>query len=349
MRIKFLKADHGDCIIISINKFNILIDGGPPSCYYDSNLNMDGELKSELDAIKTRLERIDLLILTHIDNDHIGGLLKWFEMDGDAYAIISQIWFNSGRTLAKAFDELANTDLKVHIDNEQSALTGVTEGVEFEDYVFAKKIWDEKIWISGMKFNHADFNIELISPGRGQLGKLVKEYRKKLPDLKTGAEKSDWRFDLELFIHEESRKDFKFKEDTSVKNGSSIALVLSVEEKRFLFLGDAHPSIIENGLTSLGYSKENPLRAELVKLSHHGSHKNTSKSLLDLIESDKFLLSTNGDHHCHPSKRTLARILTRNPSASFFFNYEEMKDRMFTTNDKRDYVIKAMCKNEFFF
>lgn len=103
MKIKFLKALNGDATLISFKEGeqsrNILIDGGMPATYIQKGRNGKfeyGELKDIIDIIRERDERIDLLILTHVDDDHIGGVLKWFEKDKDAHKLIEKVWFNSG-------------------------------------------------------------------------------------------------------------------------------------------------------------------------------------------------------------------------------------------------------------
>ena len=48
---------------------------------------------------------------------------------------------------------------------------------------------------------------------------------------------------MEDFIKEENNSSVDFKEDKSVANGSSIAFILTFEEKNYIFLGDAHPTI----------------------------------------------------------------------------------------------------------
>lgn len=40
----------------------------------------DGPLKVLVDSVP----QVDLLVLTHIDDDHIAGILKWFEGDENA-------------------------------------------------------------------------------------------------------------------------------------------------------------------------------------------------------------------------------------------------------------------------
>ena len=81
MRIEILQAGTGDSIWISHNKKNVVIDGG----------------KSTI-AIRTRYDKIpldeiiDLLVVTHIDSDHIAGiiaLVKHMKENGDIDFVIS--------------------------------------------------------------------------------------------------------------------------------------------------------------------------------------------------------------------------------------------------------------------
>lgn len=78
-----------------------------------------------------------------------------------------------------------------------------------------------------------------------------------------------------------------------------------------LFLGDAHPKFLEQSLSSKGYSKHNKLKVDFVKISHHGSKNNTTNNLLDMIDCDNFVISTNGGNsfHTHPDRETIARII----------------------------------------
>ena len=95
LNIKALKALNGDCIIISYGekeKHNILIDGGQGKigfrqlCTYVDNENKTGN-------------KIDLLILTHIDSDHIDGILRLLSQKTFDFSLIDEIWFDFGQGL----------------------------------------------------------------------------------------------------------------------------------------------------------------------------------------------------------------------------------------------------------
>lgn len=90
--IHFLPAKSGDCFVIEFdNKDCILIDCGYASTYKD-------ELKPLLLKLHAKGCRLVLLIVTHIDQDHISGAIRLLEENGnqDTPQIIKieNIWFN---------------------------------------------------------------------------------------------------------------------------------------------------------------------------------------------------------------------------------------------------------------
>lgn len=351
MKIKFLKAGNGDSILLSFNDGkedrNILIDGGVEETYYMNSAGSGGELKNEIDLIRSREELVDLLILTHIDNDHISGLLKWFELDDKAHKLIKNIWFNSGKLIANYLKEPDNEDLQIGLKIFSDSKTGVHEAIEFENYLEQKGIWKKNLIIQGQKLEESGVKIQILSPDETQLKRLVKEYRKVTGDpAYTTAKEKDWDKSIKSFNEEESKADFKFTQDNSVKNGSSISFILTLNDKNFLFLGDCHPKGIVKQLNVLGYNKENPLEVKIMKVSHHGSKANTNKELLQIVKTENYIISTDSSGHNHPNKRVLSRILNENPNAIFHFNYEHVRNDVFSDQDREDYSIKAKVTNE---
>lgn len=90
--IHFLPAKSGDCFVIEFdNKDCILIDCGYVSTYTD-------ELKPLLLKLRAKGCRLVLLLVTHIDQDHISGAIRLLEENGkqDTPQIIKieNIWFN---------------------------------------------------------------------------------------------------------------------------------------------------------------------------------------------------------------------------------------------------------------
>lgn len=111
-------------------------------------------------------------------------------------------------------------------------------------------------------------------------------------------------------------------------NKSSIAFILECDGKKILMSGDARADNIVNYLKHQGYSSQNPLCLDCMKVSHHGSRNNISVELLDLISCEKFIISTDGGYgkSYHPDRETIAKLLChpcRNLAVKrhLYFNY----------------------------
>jgi len=97
INIELIQAAQGDCIWIeyganSDSLHRILIDGGTSDTYK--------RLKKRIECLPSDERHFDLLIITHIDADHIAGILKLIEKD-DLGISFSDIWFNGYKHLGK--------------------------------------------------------------------------------------------------------------------------------------------------------------------------------------------------------------------------------------------------------
>src|SRR4051794_4055961 len=96
--IELLPARLGDCLVVECHRtdrppWRMLIDGGPPDTW--------PRLKKRLDALPAKDRRLDLVVITHIDSDHIGGILPLFT-EGIADLDIREVWFNGEQHLPDA-------------------------------------------------------------------------------------------------------------------------------------------------------------------------------------------------------------------------------------------------------
>jgi hypothetical protein len=115
----------------------------------------------------------------------------------------------------------------------------------------------------------------------------------------------------------------KFKPDTSEANGSSIAFLAEYDGRSALLTGDAHAGVLEASIRTLLRNRgQDKLIVDAFKLPHHGSKYNLSPELLGLIDTRRFLISTDGTSNSrHPDRVALARIVTTVPGARLEFNY----------------------------
>lgn len=327
LSIKFLEAYNGDCILISFSDNddivkNILIDGGTGQTYANRQRRF-GNLKREVLNLIDNRQSIDLLIITHIDDDHIGGVLKLFEDKNLDKSLIKRVWFNSGKNIAKYFKaggEFKERDIELKIYNKSD--TSVKQGVKLDKFLTDLGCWDNRIIKRGLIENFSNSRITVLSPDDNGLKNLHQKWERESPDLETSSKETDYHISMKELIEGEDI----FVEDKSIPNGSSIAILFEIEEKRILFLGDAYPNVVAESLrTIMNCSINKKLEIDLFKISHHASKGNTNSELLELIKCDNYVTSTNSLRHGLPDKITYARIIKANPYSKFLFNYNIIK------------------------
>ncbi|AVB30195.1 ComEC/Rec2 family competence protein [Proteus mirabilis] len=333
--IRVLKANHGDCIMVSYEGesgvFNILIDGGPSSAFrYGQRQRYAGALCIALDDLKEKEQQVDLVILTHIDDDHINGLIKAFEKVDYLRQMSKSIWFNSSRMITRYFNEpeIAENNILLTDDSPQ---TSVQQGKDLETLLDEIGCERAPLVMASQVHNAGPFTLKILSPNSEQLQKLLHKWPAENEPGLTSSQHNDYHLSLNDIWAED-----KFESDQSVYNGSSIAFLLEADNKKMLFLGDAHDQGVAESIGALGYSNTNRLKVDLVKISHHGSQYNTSNELLSLLDSPRYVISTDGSKHGLPNKRTIARII-KSTNGTIYFNYEDVIPPLLLSHEIKDY------------
>jgi beta-lactamase superfamily II metal-dependent hydrolase len=337
IRFEFLRAFNGDCILISTENSNILIDGGTKKTY---NIF----LKREIERLRDNGKRVDLVVSTHIDSDHIDGIVQLLENEKQLLeenyiesSIIKKIWFNAFEDRLFSDDFSNNTSYSGY-KTFREFIDDMDKSIEYDNHISIDNKIDYLI--------NNEINILLLSPNDKKIKKLHKKYKEPIEeDFYTSYSKDSNKSIEEL-------AQLPFKKDNSEHNGASIAFILEYEVKKYLFLADAHIDLIVESLKRLGYSKDNPLEVEFIKLSHHGSKKNINQKYLDLVRSDNFIILTNGASHGHPDKEALSRIIL-NPNRNFdkkinfICNYDEVvEDSSFSYEEEEKYNFELICRRE---
>lgn len=334
--MKVLKAFDGDSLLITFgegeNIKNILIDGGIPRTYYQT-------LKKELLDIKGKGQFIDLLIVTHIDNDHIGGISSLFKDNSMDKSFIKKVWFNSQEALSRELKvEIPNSKgVELGVDSEQTKMS-LRQARTLEEKLDSYSCWEQVLVCRNedfVNYSIGESRITVLSPRIQQINKWIEEEE---TNKMAGCEK-DYKYPLKVLAEN------KFKEDDQSHNKSSISIIIEYKGKKILLLADSHPSDIVQSLRELGYDEQKKLVVDYVKVSHHGSKKNTSDELLKLIGCKNYIFTTNGSKHCLPNKESMARIVKNcDGDVDFFFNYP-IFENIFLKEEQEDYRIRCWHKN----
>lgn len=318
MEIELLPAEYGDAIVIRTmaggKPFTIVVDGGPRITAHNISKQY------------VELGHIDLMILTHFDEDHIMGIIKYVENHQGKRIPVSEFWCNCSQKI----DLEGDTSISSMGYANANTLANYLRYQQRMDESFR---WTDIITNSKEPWILKDLRIDVLSPTKDLLTQLQIEYEDyvKLHPWVDDEEKSTQiakinnNPDISRSIDELARSDKP--RIVNLWNRASIAILLTAEEKKVLMLGDADAEVIADSIEKL-IGKGNVLDVDMIKLSHHGSKHNVSKRLLSLLRCNNYAISTCGGtlSFCHPDRKTLALIL-RNSNRdkklpiNFYFNY----------------------------
>lgn len=285
-----LDAGHGDCILLDFTHTLILIDSGPKT--FLIRRNVIAKLK---ELLNDRV--IDIAIVTHNDDDHIGGY---------EYIIASGIKFEKF-----IFNSLSICN-EIFTDNEQQI--SYNQDINLDSFIKDLDISLEKLVFGNKPVIINDIKLIPLTPTIDALQHMHDNYIKKnQPQIS-----SDKKVELTLLecIEEIANGNDKFIPDRSVTNRASLSLIIEYKDFRGLFLGDAWASDI---IEAFRLNQIEPGFC-VTKLSHHGSEKNSNIELINIIGKTEYIFCADKSKHNHPNNKTIARILSQFPEATFHFS-----------------------------
>lgn len=361
--ITMLRAAEGDCFFLEFffddKTFNIMIDSGPWTCWKK-------ELLPFLDKLIQANKRINVLLITHIDADHIGGAINLFEHQNYSN-IVDEIWFNGLRQIiltekeSTEKDEEAFNKLRAghwHDFQEPTEKISAKQSVTLAD-LLKKRGKKVNAFLDEMPITQniasfeisSDFYIDFLLPEEKGLNELKSLFQVEVFNAVWGAKavattNGEAAFEQVVLDSEvshdliediaESKSDIvdiekwastSFVKDSSKTNASSIAICIRFYGKKLLFTGDSNAEDLLEALDNWQKQNDGNCYFDVIKLPHHGSANNCYK-MFDKIDGTYYLVSTDGKKFEHPSKETIAKIVVRSTQNKRYvlFNY---KNRMY--------------------
>jgi hypothetical protein len=323
--IELLPAQQGDAIWIEYGAraapHRILVDcGTPPTAAI---------VRDRIQALEPSQRRFDLLVITHIDTDHIGGVLRLLA-DVPRGTQFADVWFNAWR----------------HIDTSGASKLGPIDGE------ILSVALDKLGWPWNVAFNKGPvvastiaqplaggMQMTVLSPGPDELNKLRKSWRAVIKE--AGLDASDPDRPAHLLkraiakgvgssilgtprLQAEKLAGRKFQPDAAVANQSSIALLAEFDGYSCLLAADGVPGVMLGPIRQLLQQRSlSRLAVDALKVAHHGSRHNTSDDFLAIVKSRRYLVSTSGAVFGHPDDEAIARIVCSNrlTGCQIFLNY----------------------------
>lgn len=322
------RARKGDCLIVHYGTKAepglMLIDGGPADVYKPFLKPRLAEIRKARGLAANATLPVDLLMVSHIDDDHIRGVLEltkeMIETQGAKPLRISGVWHNT-------FDDIIGNNpdhlrAAVTASFGAASLSGDGEEVEGLDPEAAKVLAS------------VDQGFRLRDDSRALKLRINPQFKGQVVIAKKGAKPVDMGKGLKFTVvgpmndevlalqqaHDEflEKKQKKKAEaslaaftDTSVPNLSSLVVLAEVGKKRILLTGDARGDKVIEGLELAGLLKKDDkstIHVDIFKCPHHGSRRNNDPISFRRITADHYVFSGNGEHG-NPHRETLEMLL----------------------------------------
>lgn len=360
-----LDAGHGDALIVrypgSLKAQRVLlIDGSAASTgshYKKSYKPLETSILPRLMEIKKERDKpensadihsgkeklvIDLVICTHVHDDHIVGVLELFQMlagrrkalPGVEKIEIRNLWHNSFSAILEGVDIIKATSAGIEplSVGQGDKLTNLAPDPKIK----ANHNPDVPGTLLAEGQIHENFGpvkITLLNPGREDLEKLKAEWEKKSGPV-GGPQTVALGDGLTVF-----------PDDNDIFNLSSITMLLEGFGRKILLTGDQLSEHIVDALERVKDKNGNvlkkkgkPFPVDLIKVPHHGSKANVQKRFVDEVPADVYVFSANGKDQ-NPDPEVLELFL---PVA------QERKFTMAFTNEDMEYVPQTKNGNEVF-
>ena len=313
LEIKLLPARQGDAIWIRWGDA-----GSPHQMIIDMGTEEIGEnIRETILALPEADRSFDLMVVTHVDRDHIGGLLTCLaEADPIPGFSVNDIWFNG-------FQHLSGGAVKTGLEP-----MGPAQGERLSSWL-RQQVWNREFRGGPVQrvpdeqpptvTLHDGLKLTILGPTPERLSSFIPTWKEEveealrkgtLTDVSPGLESMGPKvppileepMDLEILAETSNSA------DTSKANGSSIAMLLEYAGRRLILSGDAYSDDLEDAIKAL--APDQLLHVDAFKLPHHGSKKNLFKSLVESVVCDNWVFSTDGTQFRHPDPVALARVIS---------------------------------------
>lgn len=340
--VESLPASFGDALWIEYGKegslHHVLIDGGLAGTFK----HIESKLR-ELDAPRN----LDLLMVSHVDEDHIAGMIKLLGAARDLELQVDDFWFN-GRDHLEGMQVVQDK-----LGSKQGQFLTALISKQMNNWNSAFDGWPVEVPAQGdLPFFELSggMRLTLLSPGRPQLEAMIRPWDDELAKDTSKIDWTDVDEVIDLLTRHRTLKprdmlgssrvvsklaDTPFEPDAAEANGTSIAVLAEYDGRSVLLGADAYAPVLSASIDRLLLKRDiERLPIHLFKIPHHGSAGNISVELLKKLNCSNYLISTSGARYQHPDREAIARIVRYGgPKPNIHFNYDSEHNNIWKEDD----------------
>lgn len=341
-----LPARKGDALILHFGTQEdpklAIVDGGPSKVFQPSLRPRLKDIRAARGLQDTTALPVDLLMISHIDDDHIIGILeltkelkKSKSFSEPSIVKVATLWHNTfddiiGNTefsagTASVLASMGEEDFGEDFDHDIGLiLASVRQGRDLRKDAKAFE-WEVNNPFTPLVMIEAPddppvtrfgggLEITVLGPRKEELEDLQKRYDDFLEDKGLGRDSQEALLAA--------------GQDKSVPNLSSIVALVTVRDKSVLLTGDALGSNIEEALEMRGLASANdPLKVNILKLQHHGSDRNVTPSFFQTVKADHYVFCGDGAHG-NPERATIEMLFSTHDGAPITLHFSNPIDKI---------------------
>lgn len=244
-------------------------------CIVDGGYTQSGEdLKNHINKYYNT-NAVDLVISTHPDSDHSGGLKHILEKMEVKRLWLHRPWhrtegmadlFKDGRITDNSIKEKLKDGLESVYELEQIA---ISKQIEIKDHFQGLTEFDDSVYVLG--------------PSEEYYDELIPEFRctpePKAEEQKSLIEKVVAK--IKEIFETWTEDNLTDNSQTSAENNSSVILLLNLDGKLFLLTADAGIQALENAIDELEAIGLTYKDLHFIQIPHHGSKRNVGPNILN--------------------------------------------------------------------
>ena len=314
LTLHIVQAKFGDSMIIQYGNAQpkyILIDGGPPGVFKNF-------LSGEITRIVGAQGKLEAVVVSHIDSDHIKGVLdlvtelkKQRDQSKPEMVAVKEIWHNSfsktidlDGTIVNRLDTVLTFSSQNNVNMEHAGI--VPESVKEGNKV---RTFANDLGIPVNKSTNNNFFSLENTPAKVVFDNLsfivTGPTTENLTNLR--EEWDEWLTNTIQQIND-GVLSLSTLSDESVPNLSSITFLAEADGKKILFTGDARTDHVVEGLKKRNLLKYGKLHVDVIKVPHHGSDRNSDRDFYERITADTYVISADGKYN-NPDYATMCWII----------------------------------------
>lgn len=353
------RARKGDCLLLHFGNKDapglIMIDGGPKNVYKPHLRPRLDQIRKARSLAKNDSLPVDLLMVSHVDDDHIQGILDLTREERVEQQAHRPLLLNVLSFWHNSFDAIIGHEPKELTASVQdhfgaAALSGGGLSDEAVREVEDDSEEEQEVTESSLKVLasieqafrlRTDADALGYPPNPEFEGELIMARANAKPiEVASGLKFTvlgPMKAELEALHnkHDQWLRELKKKGkspaealaayvDKSVPNLSSIVVLAEFGGKRILLTGDARGDKIIQGLQLAGLlapGKKSKIEVDLLKVPHHGSSNNLAKDFFQRIVARHYVFSGNGEHG-NPERESMEMLLAaRGEDADFKIHF----------------------------